>query len=401
VRVKRRPQQAFLRPQFETLEDRSCPSGVTVSIAPPVNGPFVEGPLGIQLTSFTVSREGGLGGHTVNVSYEVGVAGDTATNGKDFRMASRGVLKFGTDETSESIPIRFLDDFIDEDDTETVSVRLTKVVVSKGPNGQPPGTIGNAVASIAIVDNEPTPFASVEGPAEFNENNGTKTYKVSLSDGSSKVIVVGYAVTAASDTMNIGTDIQVVNLPTTGQLTFQPGERSKTIKVKIIEDKIVEPKEGFRIELTPIQNLRGAGNLLVQINDDDKALVHIQAAASGGSRAEVQEGNQGAVTNVPFRVRLASDIERSISVLVIANGLRLGSNTDIQDDFEELDTTAFFPAGSRGASGIVDQFFAVSVFGDDKKEKTEKFRIFIDNEGASKDVKFGRAEITVSIIDDD
>jgi hypothetical protein len=134
-------------------------------------------------------------------------------------------------------------------------------------------TRGAALPSLSIGD--------ATGP-EGNSGTSTLTFHVTLSHASSKTVSVSYSTgdataTAPSDYISVS-----------GNLTFKPGETSKTIPVTIVGDTAIEDNETFTVSLdgpsnATLGNATGTGS----ITNDDLAA----AATSGSYKGATQEGN--------------------------------------------------------------------------------------------------------------
>jgi len=114
-----------------------------------------------------------------------------------------------------------------------------------------------------IQDNEPTPQLSITGPAIVNEAAGTITYTVKLSNPSALAVTVKFD--AVDGTAKAGSDFEA----TSGTLTFAPNQLEQTITVKVIDDKVFEGAESFKVVLS---EPTGAGiakpSVTTEIRDD-------------------------------------------------------------------------------------------------------------------------------------
>ena len=107
---------------------------------------------------------------------------------------------------------------------------------------------------------------------------------VRLSESSSAPVTVTW--TTMDGTAKAGEDYRAV---TSGRLTFEPGGRMGTLRVRTLEDRRAEPVETFRVRLTGAMNAEldpGADSATVTITDDDdteavrgRALGKVLAAA--------------------------------------------------------------------------------------------------------------------------
>ncbi|WP_413699249.1 Calx-beta domain-containing protein [Psychromonas sp. KJ10-10] len=140
---------------------------------------------------------------------------------------------------------------------ETEAFSLTATVTA----GDTSNASSTGVAT--ILDNDSAPSISINDQT-VNEDAGTITFTVSLSNPSASAVSVDYVTT--SGTATIGTDVQ----NDSGTLTFAVGETSKTITLSVNDDDIYEISENFTIDLSSPVNATIADNQGVGIiNDED------------------------------------------------------------------------------------------------------------------------------------
>ncbi|WP_293995527.1 Calx-beta domain-containing protein [Sphaerotilus sp.] len=121
------------------------------------------------------------------------------------------------------------------------------------------------VGTATILD-DPTdtlPFFQKVAPVTVNENAGQAVFTVTLSEPSKDTVTVRY--TTSDGTATAGSDYT----PTTGVLTFAPGETSKTISVPILPDTVYEGPETFKLTLSePVNAGLPNPDVLGTIRDD-------------------------------------------------------------------------------------------------------------------------------------
>jgi uncharacterized protein (TIGR03437 family) len=137
----------------------------------------------------------------------------------------------------------------------------------------------------------PLPTVSINDATVTEGDSGTKTatFTVALSASSMQTVTVNYATSSASPaTATANTDYQ----PTSGTLTFNPGETTKPVNVTINGDTTVEPDESFFV------NLSGATNAVIAdtqglgtITNDDTANLVISQVYGGGNNSGAQYRN--------------------------------------------------------------------------------------------------------------
>jgi hypothetical protein len=225
--------------------------------------------------SFTVNRTGGSAG-TITVNYSV--VGVTATAGSDF-TPTQGTLTFADGETSKNIIVPIINDNLDEPFGETA-----KVTLSTSGDLDTLGAL--SVATLTIADDDPPPSASVGDATVTEGDSGTTaaTFTVSLSAPSGKPVTISFA--TADATATAGSDYQ----PTSGTLTFNPGETTKTVAVPIVGDTTFEPDETFFVNLSnpvnaTLARAQGVGTIT---NDDSSVQFGASAMAVDESAGSVQ-----------------------------------------------------------------------------------------------------------------
>jgi len=225
----------------------------------------------------TVSRFNGSAGEA-RVDYAT--SNGTATAGQDYTAAS-GTLIFPNGITSQTFSVPILSDPLDEND-ETVTLTLTN------PAGS--GSLGSqSTATLTIGDDDPRPTLSINDVQLTEGNSGTTDamFTVTLAGQTALQVTVGFA--TSNNTASL-TDYQ----PSSGQLTFNPGETTKTIVVSVVGDTLGESNETFFVNLnfstnSNIIRFRGTGTIL---NDDPV----IQLSSTGYSVSEGLGSASGTVS---------------------------------------------------------------------------------------------------------
>src|SRR5258708_7976777 len=255
-----------------------------------------EGDSSTTPANFTVSLSA-ASGFTVTVNYAT--ADNTANAGSDYQSTS-GTLTFNPGDTAKPVTVLVNGDATFEPN-ESFFVNLTSPTNATISDAQGKGTITNDDAA------PPTPTLSINdlpNIAEGDSGTSTATFTVTLSPSSASTVKVDYATVNGS--ASAGSDYQ----STSGQLTFDPGDTSKTIQVTINGDTLVEPNETFTIHLSNPTNGAGigaTGGTGTIKNDDAADLVISQTYPGGGLTGAtfandfVELFNQGATT-VDFAV---------------------------------------------------------------------------------------------------
>jgi len=191
---------------------------------------------------------------TVSVNYST--ANGTATAGSDYAAVS-GQLTFAPGQTSQTVlvPVRA------DDQTEG---RETFFVNLSGARG---ARIGDTQGTVTIVDDVLRLSINDVSQQVGLFGNPLFTFTVTLSSASDEAVTINYA--TADGTATAYEDYW----PTSGTLTFAPGEMSKTTTVEVFNYTHVWPEEF-------VVNLSGAsGNVVIA---DDQGIGHISSEVGGG-----------------------------------------------------------------------------------------------------------------------
>ena len=186
---------------------------------------------------------------TVTVDYATHAG--TARAGADYTDTS-GALTFAPGETEKTVSVPVIDDTV-EDTPETLTVKLSN---ANPPYNEEEGEwewgsqeagvlIADAVATGTIrnTEDQAEPPAVSVSDASAAEGDSV-VFTVSLSATSSQQVTVDYA--TADGTATAGEDYTA----TSGTLTFNPGDTSKTISVPIIDDTVNDSGETFEMVLS-------------------------------------------------------------------------------------------------------------------------------------------------------
>lgn len=204
-----------------------------------------------------VNRIGGSDG-TVSANYSIN--NGTAKTGEDFTGNSE-TITFQPGETSKEIIIPILEDTISETD-ETFSLSI----------GNPVGTVLGDIrtAQTTILDNDNSKKATVA----FSDVQ----YKISEDQNQASITVVRTGETDQAVSIDYATSDDYARetldyVATSGTLTFEPGETSKTFTVAIQNDGLPEISESLDLILNNPDSIElGAKNTArLFIEDEDKS----------------------------------------------------------------------------------------------------------------------------------
>lgn len=229
-----------------------------------------EGNSGATAATFTATLSA-ASGFTVTVNYTT--ADNTANAGSDYQATS-GALTFNPGETSKQISVLVNGD-TDFEQNESFFLNLSGAVNATIADSQGIGTINNDDPL------PPTPnfFINDVSISEGDSGTNTANFTVTLNPAANQTVTVQYA--TANATAAAGSDYQ----STSGTLTFNANETSKTVSVTINGDMLVESDETFLVNLsnpsagTNLGDPQGLGTIQ---NDDLAGLVISQVYPGGG-----------------------------------------------------------------------------------------------------------------------
>ncbi len=192
------------------------------------------------------------------ITVRVATANGSATQPGDY-TATTADLTFNPGERDKDFQVPVKGDAVDEPD-ETFTGTLTNPASS-------PVTLGTSTGTATIQDDDDQPSLAINDVTVTEGNSGTTnaSFTVTRTGATEKTMTVHYA-TGTSGTATSTTDYTA----TTGDLSFAPGEPTKTIAVPVKGDTVDEPDETFNVVLSAptnasISDASGTGT----ITDDD------------------------------------------------------------------------------------------------------------------------------------
>jgi len=208
------------------------------------------------------------------------------------------------------------------------------------------------LATSVDVAAQQSPSISVRDAAVVEGNSGTtqETFVVALSGPASQAVSFSFA--TSNSTATAGSDY----IPTSGALTFAPGEVEKPVVVLVNGDTVDEAQETLFLDISNVQNAtvssnRGTGFIV----DDDGPTIRINDTS-------VTEGNSGTKA-ATFTLTLSGPSVEAIAVRAISTpGTATASN-----DYNSINLVVTFQPGS------VTRTFDVGVVGDTNLESNETF----------------------------
>ncbi len=309
-----------------------------------------EGNTGTVNATFTVSLSA-ASAQTVTVNFNT-AEGTATLAGNDYQSNS-GMLTFNPGDLTKPITVLVNGDTLDEPD-ETFFVNLSGATNAVVLDNQGQGT---------IKDDDPTPTLSINDVSHTEGDSGTTAYDftVSLSAASGQTVTVNYA--TADNSAGAPGDYQ----STTGTVTFNPGDTTKTVTVLVNGDTTFEPNETFFVNLsTPTNATILDGQGIGTINNDDAAP---PTPTFFITNAGMAEGNSGTTAFV-FDVSLSPASTQTVSVdFTTVNGTATVAGNDYQTN---SGTLTFAPGGGT-------QQITVLVNGDTLVEPDETFTVHLSN----------------------
>jgi hypothetical protein len=243
-------------------------------------------------------------------------------------------------------------------------------------------TIADPQAQATIINDDPQPVIAVAVSSSRIEGaqgtSGIASFDVKLSNPSYQTITVSFA--TANGSATAGSDYNA----TSGTVTFNPGETTKSIPVEVIGDDVDELHETFFVNLSSPSNAtiavaQGLGTIL----DDDGPTISIGSAS-------VTEGNSG-FTNAVFPITLSGPSVQDI----VVNCSTTDDTASSFSDFQELFSfSVFIPAGATSGS------VTVRVRGDFSIEDDEQFNVTLHNP-LNATIASGQGTATGTIVNDD
>ncbi|WP_337177061.1 Calx-beta domain-containing protein, partial [Paludisphaera sp.] len=294
-------------------------------------------------------------------------ANATATAGSDYAAVS-GTLTFAPGETVKTIAIPVIGDTASEAD-EQFHVDLSDATAALIADSRATVTIRNDDGSLRV--------AGVSA-AEGDSGERTFDFVVSLDHASTRPVTVDYA--TADGAATAGSDYAAVS----GALTFNPGETTKVVRVRVAGDVLVEDDEDFRLVLSsPINAVLATASATGVIRNDDA----VPSLAIGS--VSVGEGHSGAVA-ATFTVTLSAASSREVT---LAYATSSGTATSGVDFAAASGTLTFAP-------GETSKTIVVNVTGDLLDEDNETFTVTI-SDPTNATIAAGQAAGTGTILDDD
>ena len=223
--------------------------------------------------------------------------------------AGQQSVTFTNEVSGDSIP--------EENETLTGTLAFAAFNAADGSTGDEIA-ISQSTANITVVDDDGDGVISSEisiadaAIVEGNEGNTALEFTVSLSEPIEEVATTLYSTSDLFGGAVAGEDYVATN----GEITFNPGETSKTISVDIIGDTLDEEDEGFSVGLMNAFPVAiGNSEAIGTITNDDSDTANNTLLSIREDRESVLEGDEGNTTPVTFTVTLeGTPLNRDIVV---------------------------------------------------------------------------------------
>ena len=269
--------------------------------------------------------------------------GGTATEGSDYSTIVTKTVTIPAGQLSATITIPVLADGLTEG-PETVVANLV------GSNNTLI-TTSNVPATITIADNN-TATVSISTAPTVNEDAGTATFVVTLSNAVQNAFTVAYA--TADGTALAGLDYTA----TSGTLTFPAGAAAGvtlSFSVPINDDNLIEANETFSASINNVTGglvTIGTGTATTTIIDNDSSVATITSGI---------DGNENGLVNGGFTITLSKPSASDTQVTFNLSG----TATEGSDYSTIISKTVLIPAGQLSATVTIPVLADVIVEGNE------------------------------------
>ena len=279
------------------------------------------------------------------ITVDYATANETAEAGSDYEQAT-GRITFKPGQKRKKIQVPVLGD-TDREEDETFQLSIANATNATIDRDSAQGTIKNNDFSSIVSISDVT-------VAEKDRGWPKAQFTLSLDEANDKLVKVKY--TTADDTAKADQDYQAKS----GWVTFQPGQTSKKITVRVKGDKTFEEDETFFVKLTDFQRAIAANTQAVgTIQNDDEGIIPVVSVDD----VTIKERNPGNNNQAKFTVSLSE-----------------ASNQTVTVDYQTADSTAIVGSDYRAKTntlsfkpGETSKTVNVVVLGDREVENDEFF----------------------------
>lgn len=353
-----------------------------------------------NVLTFQITRDGDT---SVAATVDYNVAGGTA-GADDFDSAfpTSGTLSFAAGETSKTVSLVVNADDLVEGDEYTYLTLSNADTDADGVTAH----IARGSAHATIRDDDFQANISVSSSSYVYEgdegDDRALTFTVYRSGDLTSTVTMEYDF-AADGYAPVDADDFEDGLPQNGVLTFNPGETSRTVSIRIAEDDEIEGNERGTFSIRNVVsdgahgvNVQRASAVGVIYNDDRAPEIRVTANGSLWGTS-VNEGNSG-VTPVDITFTRDGDSSGAATVtydLITQNNVRWANSADIEGDLPSTGNTVEFADGEDSVT------VTINVIGDTTIEANENFQIQITDIESDVDYALYNSSLNVSIRNDD
>ncbi len=310
-------------------------------------------------------------------------AGSAAANGSDYVSVNQ-VVTFDPGQTHKTVSVTLVDDAVDEG-AQSFTVGLSSL---NGLTGE------RVLGRVTIVDDDDgvgSPVRVFARDVVVDESAGTALVPVTLGGGPSGGALDGVAssstVTVSYATADAGATAGSDYTPSSGTLTFSPGETVETVEVDIAADNASEGPEGLeRVAVnlsSPSSGSLGDATGVVSIAANDQAVV----ATPTVSVPDLVVGESDGYVDVPVTLNAPAGLATSVTVSTSA-----GSAAANGSDYYSVTTTVLFRAGQT------EKTVRVELVDDATAEPQQAFTVGLASPSG---LTVGHSPGTITIVDDD
>lgn len=324
------------------------------------------------------------GAHDFPVTVHYNTQDGSATSAgaaADFTAIGDTVLTFAPGELTKTITVKV------KADANYDIANAFKVVLSQPVNAQ----ISDADATGTITDDDAKPVVTISDVTRVENADGGGTtqfaFQVTLDHASDETVTVNAS--TLDGTALAGSDYTAI---TNQQITFAPGETTKTVTVNVLNDAVYEVSQKFNVVLSDASNASLTADFMAEgtIQNDD-AVPKLKITSQ-----TVVEGNSGE-RDVTFTVVRTGDTEEEIT-FQFATVAGVGDGIATEDvDYVRLDENFTM------APGETTKTVTVKVKGDALDEKNETFavKLSVPSGGNAEVNPTTDGDATVTILNDD
>ena len=312
----------------------------------------VEGNSGTTAVTFAIAYTG----HPTAFSVDWATANGTATAGSDYIAASGTVSFDGTGPDKTKTATVLINGDTTAETNETFTVNIT--------NPQPAAgiVIDTPSATQTIADDDSSASFAIGDVTAAEGNAGSSTFSFAVTKTGSTGFTTGvnFATTDGTATVADGD-----YAPTSGTLSFLPGDTTKNVDVTVNGDTKHETGETFTVDLSGAVNASIADNQGVGTitNDDQVPDISVDDQVTA-------EGNSPTTPTMTFNVTLSNPSDQTVTVEYATND---GTATTTDGDYAAASGTVTFNPGQTAKT--VD----VTVNGDDTTEPDESLTLDLSN----------------------